>query len=153
MSNSRTKAVLVTGGRGFIGRWLVEHLLTSQSEPVLSVDLLPAGRTARDSRHIDIEMDIRDREMLREVFERFDVSTVFDLASVTAVRRPRNEYLPNVEMTQSVLECVLQFDVEKYIFYSTQFVFRKEGALPASDRDYYPIDAYGRVENPVGGTD
>jgi nucleoside-diphosphate-sugar epimerase len=46
-------------------------------------------------------------------------------------------------MTQSMLECVMQFDVEKYVFYSTQLVFRKEGALPASDEDYYAIDAYG----------
>ena len=46
-------------------------------------------------------------------------------------------------MTQSVVECVLRFNVQKYVFYSTQLVFRKEGALPANDQDYYPIDDYG----------
>ena len=45
-----------------------------------------------------------------------------------------------------MVECVLQFDVEKYVFYSSQLVFRKEGALPESDQDYYPIDAYGELK-------
>ena len=143
MSKIQTKAVLVTGGRGFIGQRLVEHLSNSQSSTVLSLDLLPARRTAAHSRHVDIEIDVRDRERLREVFTQFDISAVFDLASITAVKRPSREYLPNIEMTQSVLECVLKFNVEKYVFYSTQLVFRKEGTLPTSDEDYYPIDAYG----------
>jgi 2-alkyl-3-oxoalkanoate reductase len=143
LSNSRTKAILVTGGRGFIGRRLVQHLVDSQSNAVLSADVLPAGPTDGHSRHIDIVVDIRDRDKLHEVFAQFDISTVFDLASITTVKLPTSEYAPNVEMTQSMLECVLQFDVEKYVFYSTQLVFRKEGALPAGDQDYYPIDAYG----------
>jgi nucleoside-diphosphate-sugar epimerase len=33
--------------------------------------------------------------------------------------------------------------VPKYIYYSTQFVFRKPGALPVSVNDYAPADAYG----------
>jgi nucleoside-diphosphate-sugar epimerase len=142
-SNGRTKAILVTGGRGFIGRRLVQHLVESQGRAVISADVLPAGRIDEHTRRIDIEVDIRDRDRLREVFTQFDISTVFDLASVTAVKLPRSEYVPNLEMTKSIVECVLEFDVEKYVFYSTQLVFRKEGALPASDQDYYPIDAYG----------
>lgn len=143
MSNWRTKAILVTGGRGFIGRRLVRHLVESQCEAVLSVDVLPAGRAGEDARRIDIELDIRDRNRLREVFTQFDISAVYDLASITKGKLAKSEYLPNTEITQSIVECVLQFDVKKYVFYSTQFVFRKEGAFPASDQDYYPIDAYG----------
>jgi nucleoside-diphosphate-sugar epimerase len=143
LAKIQPKAILVTGGRGFIGRRLVEYLVNCQSKVVVSLDLLPTERPYGHSRQIDIEIDIRDRKRLREVFSRFDISTVFDLASITAVRRPRSEYVSNVEMTQSMLECVLQFDVEKYVFYSTQLVFRKEGAMPASEEDYYPIDAYG----------
>jgi nucleoside-diphosphate-sugar epimerase len=143
MSNSRTKAILVTGGRGFIGRRLVRHLVEYQSKAVLSADVLPATRTDRDVSQIEVEVDIRDRDGLRDLFTQFDISTVFDLASITAVKLPRSEYLPNLEMTRSMVESVLQFDVEKYVFYSTQLVFRKEGALPAGDQDYYPIDPYG----------
>jgi nucleoside-diphosphate-sugar epimerase len=133
----------VTGGRGFIGKRLVQHLVNAQGEAVLSADVLPAEGTDGHDRRIEIEIDVRDRDRLREVFTQFEISTVFDLASITAVKLPRSEYVPNLEMTHSIIECVLQFDVRKYVFYSTQLVFRKEGALPASDQDYYPIDAYG----------
>jgi nucleoside-diphosphate-sugar epimerase len=143
MSNNRTKAILVTGGRGFIGRRLVQKLVESQGDLVLSADLLPAVRTDGNTRRIDIEIDIRDSDKLRDVFKHFNISTVFDLASITEVNLARSDYVPNIEMTRSMVECVLQYDVEKYVFYSTQLVFRKEGVLPSSDRDFYPIDAYG----------
>lgn len=110
---------------------------------MLSADVVPVGQTDGDARRIDIEVDTRDSAGLRDIFARFEVSTIFDLASITEVMLPKSEYVPNVEMTQSMVECVLRFDIEKYVFYSTQLVFRKEGALPASDHDYYPIDDYG----------
>ena len=110
---------------------------------MLSADVVPAWQTDGDARRIDIEVDTRDRNALGGIFARFEVSAVFDLASITEVKLPKNEYVPNLEMTRSMVECVLRFDVEKYVFYSTQLVFRKEGALPASDQDYYPIDDYG----------
>ena len=152
-SNGRTKAILVTGGRGFIGRRLVQHLVESQGRAVISADVLPAGRIDEHTRRIDIEVDIRDRDRLREVFTQFDISTVFDLASVTAVKLPRSEYVPNLEMTKSIVECVLEFDVEKYVFYSTQLVFRKEGALPASDQDYLSYRCLRGIENSIGAAD
>ena len=52
-----------------------------------------------------------------------------------------------------MIECILRFNVGTYVFYSTQFVFRKEGVLPADDQDYYPIEAYGEFENPIGAVD
>ena len=143
LSNSQSKAVLVTGGRGFIGRRLVQHLVKSQSATVLSADLLPARPAGEDGRCIEIEVDIRNRVRMHEVFAQFDISTVFDLASITTVKLPKSEYVPNLEMTQTVVDCVLQFNVPKYIFYSTQLVFRKEKVLPNGDQDYYPIDEYG----------
>jgi len=104
----------------------------------------PVEQTDSTGRRIDVEIDIRDRQRLREIFNHFNISAVFDLESVTEVKLPQSAYVSNTEMTKSMVDCVRQFDVEKYAFYSTQFVFRKEGALPSDDRDYYPIDAYGQ---------
>ena len=80
---------------------------------------------------------------LRELFTQFDILAVFDLASIAAVNLSAREYSANMEMTRSMVECILRFNVGTYVFYSTQLVFRKEGALPAGDQDYYPIEAYG----------
>ena len=48
------------------------------------------------------------------------------------------------DVTQSVVECVLRFDVEKYVFFSplNSFFERKE-CCRNSEQDYYPIDDYG----------
>ena len=66
MSEVRTKAVLVTGGRGFIGRRLVQHLIAAQRETVISADVLPAGQPDFHGRRIDIQIDIRNVAELRE---------------------------------------------------------------------------------------
>jgi nucleoside-diphosphate-sugar epimerase len=143
LSKGRTKAVLITGGRGFIGRQLVRCLVESQGAAVISIDLRPIEQTEGDIRRTEVEINVRDRDSLHGEFSRFEISTVFDLASITEVNLPKSEYVPNLEMTQAMVECVLKFNVDKYVFYSTQLVFRKEGALPTSDHDYHPIDDYG----------
>ena len=148
LSTKHNEAVLVTGGRGFIGRRLVQHLVGRENKTVVSADMLPVGPTNGTGPLVEIEIDIRDRDRLREVFKHFNISTVFDLASITEVRLPPRAYASNIEMTRSILDCVSQFNVKKYIFYSTQFVYRKEAVLPANDRDYHPIDAYG--ESKIG---
>jgi nucleoside-diphosphate-sugar epimerase len=100
-------------------------------------------QTGEGVHRIEVEVDIRNRDRLDELFSQFEISTVFDLASITEVKLSRSKYVSNLEMTQSIVDCALRFNIEKYIFYSTQLVFRKEGILPAGDEDYYPIDAYG----------
>ena len=146
MSEMRAKAVLVTGGRGFIGRRLVQHLIAAQREAVISADVLPPGRPDFHGRRIDVQIDIRNVGKLRELFTQFDISAVFDLASIAAVNLSAREYSANMEMTRSMVECILRSNVGTYVFYSTQLVFRKEGTLPAGDQDYYPIEAYGELK-------
>ena len=145
MPQANPRTILVTGGRGFIGRHLVRQLLLSANTTVVSIDQAPITSVSRqlNNRHIEIELDVRDRPRLREVFSKFNIECVFDLASVTDVGLTVAEYRPNVEITEALIECVLAFNIRKYIFYSTQFVFRKENALPNGEEDYFPIEAYG----------
>ena len=140
-----SKAILVTGGRGFIGRHLVRHLAASRRETIISADLSPITPhpLEADCRHVEIELDLRDRTKVKEVLSNFDLELIFDLASVAEVGLSKEDYAQNVEMTRSMIECVSAFRIPKYIFYSTQFVFRKENALPKNDADYFPIEAYG----------
>src|SRR5579862_5514390 len=100
MSEAQTKAILVTGGRGFIGRRLVAHLIATQPDTVLSADVQAPDRPDDQGRKIDVQIDIRDVDKLRELFTRFDISSVFDLASMAEVKLPAQAYAVNTEMTR-----------------------------------------------------
>lgn len=147
MSKDRPNSILVTGGRGFIGRHLVQVLLGSRSETIVSVDVAPVGpRKHHKDNLVEVELDVRDTQGLREIFQQFDIQLIFDLAYIAEVGLPKKEYEQNIELTLSMTQLVLEFNVPKYVFFSSQFVFRKEGVQPRDDQDYFPIDAYGEVK-------
>ena len=75
MSDSR--AVLVTGGAGFIGSNFVRHLLAHTSSSVVVVDkltyagsLLNLAGVIDDPRVVFVRADIADRGVMTGVFER-----------------------------------------------------------------------------------
>lgn len=119
MINRQTEAILVTGGRGFIGRQLVQLLMELQRALVLSADVVPVVPGKDDLRRVELHVDVRSRDKLSDIFSRFQITTVFDLASITEVMLPKSEYAPNLDMTRSMVDCALRFNVEKYVFFST----------------------------------
>jgi nucleoside-diphosphate-sugar epimerase len=113
---------------------------------IVSADVTPVVVKDNDCRKIEIELDLRNRNELRDLAARFNLALVFDLASLTEVGLPGHAYAQNIDITRSMIDWVSRFNIPKYVFYSTQFVFRKEGAMPTGEQDYFPIDAYGEAK-------
>ena len=109
-------AVLVTGGAGFIGSHLVRRLISRYPElKVVNLDALTyAGNltSLRDlegeKRHVFVRGDIRDRELLRRVFEEHRPEAVVHLAAESHVDRsisgPMAFLETNILGTASLLE-------------------------------------------------
>ncbi|WP_420635291.1 NAD-dependent epimerase/dehydratase family protein [Candidatus Palauibacter sp.] len=114
--------VLVTGGAGFVGSHVCEAYLV-QGWDVTALDNLGTGRVGNLPRDVRfLEMDIRD-ESLRRVFRdgRFDVvnhhaAQVDVRASVT---RPRHDAAVNIDGLLNLLECALEFGLERFVFVSS----------------------------------
>jgi len=136
--------VMVTGGCGFIGAHLVELLAKNNLEAISIDHRKRAVKTADTIR--DVVGDVRDRSLMSEIFSTGTFDCIFDLAAVSTIGLQPSEYRRNIEQTRAMIEYCLTHDVPKYIYYSTQSVFRKPGCVPSSDVDYAPIDAYGKAK-------
>lgn len=95
--------ILVTGGAGFIGRWVVKRLL-EQNHKVLVLDDLSNGQPENIAEFRDNEKfigfvkgDIKDRALLRQIFSEKTWDKVFHLAASINVQSSIDNPLPTFQ--------------------------------------------------------
>jgi CDP-glucose 4,6-dehydratase len=117
------RPVLVTGGTGLVGSWLVKRLLASGAEVVCLVrDWVPQSELVRSN---DVERvkvvrgDICDQALLERTLGEYEVDTVFHLAAQTIVgianRNPVSTFEANIQGTWALLEAVRRSPVVKQV--------------------------------------
>ena len=111
---------LVTGGAGFIGSNFVLHCKRRSTMRIINVDRLTyAGNLMNlesledDPEHIFVQGDIRDRDLLRELLNRYHPDAVFNFAAESHVDRsivgPDDFIQTNIVGTFHLLEEVLHY--------------------------------------------
>lgn len=130
------KRVFVTGHTGFKGSWLCKILsdagaeVTGYSlEPPTKPSLFDIAEIAKDI--VSVTGDIRDREHLKEVFDRANPEIVFHLAAQPIIREgyknPVYTYETNVMGTLNILECVRNSDsVKSFLNVTTDKVYKNK---------------------------
>ncbi len=98
---------LVTGGNGFVGRYLVAELRARGTET------FSAGRHA-DGAQVDVPLDLADIQNVRGVVELVQPNVVFHLAAQAfvpeATRAPLETYDTNVAGTARLIEAIRALD-------------------------------------------
>jgi dTDP-glucose 4,6-dehydratase len=84
--------LLVTGGAGFIGSNFVLSALDAWDEPIVNLDKLTYAGNLRnldrlqgDPRHVFVRGDIRDRTLVRQLFERHRPRAIVHFAAESHV--------------------------------------------------------------------
>jgi len=108
----KDRSVLVTGGTGLLGSWLVSRLIEAQANVVCLIrDWVPQSelvRTRRIEQVNTVRGDICDRDLIERALGEYEVEVVFHLAAQTIVgianRNPVSTFSTNIGGTWNVLE-------------------------------------------------
>ena len=149
--------ILVTGGTGYIGSHTIVELINhgydvvavdnfSNSKPIVLDKLKQI--TGQDIKFY--ELDVCDKEKLRQVFKENKIDAVIHFAGFKAVgesvAKPLMYYRNNLDSTLTLLEVMLEFNVKKIVFSSSATVY--------GDPEELPIKETARLSttNPYGTT-
>jgi UDP-glucose 4-epimerase len=141
------KAILVTGGAGYIGSHVLLQL-QERGERVIALDNLYTGFRQAVRAVPFVHGDAGDRALLAQLLREHEVDTVMHFAAHTivpeSVRDPLKYYGNNTCATRNLLEVCVHHGVRQLVFSSTAAVYgipvdgtAHEDAAPA------PINPYG----------
>jgi dTDP-glucose 4,6-dehydratase len=143
--------LLVTGGAGFIGCNFVLSTLKESGEPIVNLDKLTYAGNLRnleavrnDSRHVFVQGDICDRELVRKLLNQYKPRAIVHFAAESHVDRsiagPAAFIETNVVGTFSLLEEARAFSGDiRFLHVSTDEVY---GSLGPADPPFTETTPY-----------
>jgi len=156
------RAILVTGGAGFIGSHLVERLLDAHRRVVVldnfdsfydpAIKRRNVEPVGRHPRYRLIEGDIRDEAVVERLFDAERFETVVHLAARAGVRpsieQPGLYTSVNLVGTTTLLEAARRHGVERFLFGSSSSVYGNNAKVPFAEDDPAdrPISPYGATK-------
>ncbi len=150
---TNSKSILVIGGAGYIGSHMVAHLYQAGFTSVVIDNLVTGHRDAV----LDAELivgDIADIALLDDVFASHDFLAVMHFASFIqvgeSVKDPAKYYNNNVAGTLNLLNTMLRWKVNQFIFSSTAAVYGEPLYTPIDEKHpTAPINPYGHSKRMI----
>lgn len=151
-------AVLVTGGAGYIGSHTSVELLNSGKDIVIldnfynsCAKVLDRIKELSGREFAFEECDIRDRDGLNKVFEKYDIDSVIHFAGLKAVgescEKPLLYYENNISGTVTLLEVMAEHGCKNIVFSSSATVYGENNISPLNE-----TMKTGGTTNPYGTT-
>ena len=145
--NTVAQTSLVTGGAGFIGSHVTEHLIRMGHRVVVLDDLsggyrsnIPAGATL-------VEGSILDHELVDSLFQRYRFDYVYHLAAYAAEGLShfikRFNYNNNVIGSVNLINASVNYEVKRFVFTSSIAVYGAGQTPMTEEMIPVPEDSYG----------
>lgn len=140
--------ILVVGGAGYIGSHTVKQLLDKGHEVVVLDNLSTGHLESIDTRAAFVEGDLSSPTDLDRVFGTYPVEAVMHFAASSlvgeSVSNPLKYYKNNVAATLTLLEKMMEHQVDKFIFSSTAATYGiPETNMIDESNPTNPINPYG----------
>ena len=134
-------SILLTGATGFIGSHTAVEFLNKKNDIVIADNLYNSEKSVIDRietitgiRPPFYNIDVSDKEALREVFSNHEIEAVVHFAGYKAVGEsvtiPVAYYRNNLDTTLTLLEVMKEFGCKKIIFSSSATVYGTSDKVP-----------------------
>lgn len=142
--------ILITGGAGFIGRYIVESLLKNNTVTIydnLENSSEKSIKSLIESGACFVKGDILDFKLLKKSSVGYDV--IIHLAAksdvIQSTIHPEITEKTNVEGTENVLKCCVENNIKKIVFASSAAVYGDSTEIPINEKSpTEPISPYGK---------
>ncbi len=140
--------ILVTGGAGYIGSFMVRVLLEKGYKPVVVDNLSRGNREAIEQGVAFYEGSVGDRELINKIMEENPFSGVIHFAAFISMKEsmenPKIYFEDNTFQTLQFLEILKDVGVKNIIFSSTAGVYGNPERVPIQEDDSKnPTNPYG----------
>ena len=139
---SKKQTILVTGGAGFVGSWLVERLIKQPNVSVIIVDDLTTGTldnlpTKFKTRWKFIKCDINKYREISAIMLAYRFNYVFHYAAVVGVQRTLNNpsaVLKDIEGLKNILDLSKNTGVARIFYSSSSEVYGEPVEMPQNEK-------------------
>jgi UDP-glucose 4-epimerase len=143
--------ILVTGGAGYIGSIIVEHLITPKNFICIIDDLSTGNKQAIHKNAKFYQCDICDYKNVDKIFKQHKFECVIHLAAKTrvgeSVSKKKLYYDVNVNGTKNIIKCMKKYKCKYIVFASSAAVYGNPKTIPIKeDSSKLPINPYGETK-------
>lgn len=135
---------LITGGAGFFGTILKQHLL-EQGAQCVSIDIKPDSFKHQNFKAY--RGDINDNRLMKKIFSAHKFDAIFHCAALLAhVKKDLKKlWHANVDGTENVCKYAVKNNIKKIIFISSNCLWAKNFDKPVTEQEPpSPIEIYGK---------
>jgi len=138
------KFYLVTGGSGYFGSILVDHILAGGNK-CINIDICPSVR--QHPQLINLICDIRNYDVLLDVFKQYGpFHAVFHVAAMLAhaIKDKKTLLDSNINGTENIVRACAEFRIKNLVFTSSNCLWGKPLNRPVTEDDQpEPVEIYG----------